>query len=202
MTEKEQHPFLPYIPGNATRLIIGTTPPPRFSQEKLSSKDVNFYYGSKDNKFWDIIGDIANIDFKKENTEEEIEKRKKFLDENDIGICDIVYKTNRKKPDSALDEDLIDIEHLDIVNEILVKYPKMDTLLYTSGFVKQQITQLLKELYGKEICHNGTDENRKETLIVNNKKYNVYILFSPSPNALRGTTSEKREEQYKKFLNI
>ena len=182
---KETHPFQPYIPENATKLIIGTTPPPRFAKNELSDKDVNFYYGSSDNLFWDIVGEIAFVDFKKENSAQEIEKRKNFLEDKNIGICDIVLKTNRKKSDSALDDDLVDIEHLDIVNKILVKHPKIDTLIYTSGFVKKQITQLLKKLFGKEICHKSTKDDEEKELIINNKKYKAVTLIWPSRSANR-----------------
>jgi len=203
MIEKETHPFEPYIPENATKLIIGTTPPPRFAQSKLSDKDVNFYYGSEDNGFWNILGEITENDFKKENSIEEIEKRKMFLKDNNLAICDIVLKTNRKNPTSASDEDLIDIEQLNIIDEILTKYPQIDTLLYTSRFVKKQMTQLLKKIYGKEICHQSTkDDKKKESLRINNKQYNIVILFSPSPSANRRVTPEERKEQYKKYLAL
>ena len=95
--QKEIHPFEPFIEDDATKLIIGTIPPPRFARAELENDDVNFYYGSRDNQFWDIIGQISNIDFKKENSDNEIQKRKQFLREQKIGICDIVSKTRRKK---------------------------------------------------------------------------------------------------------
>jgi len=206
MTEKEIHPFKPYIPENATKLIIGTTPPPRFAKKELSDNDVNFYYGSEDNNFWNIVGEITETKFKKENSIQEIEKRKSFLKENNIGICDIVLSMDRKNPNSALDNDLINIEHLNIIDEILVKYPKIDTLLYTSDFVKTQMTQLLKKIYGKEICHlSSSEDKKKKRLTVNNNQYNVVILYSPSPSANLGIgkgASKKRIEQYKKYLNI
>lgn len=206
MIEKETHPFKPFIPENVTKLIIGTTPPPRFAKNELSDKDVNFYYGSEDNNFWDIIGEIATVDFKKENSIQEIEKRKSFLKENSIGICDIVLRTNRKKTNSALDEDLINIEHLNIINDILTKYAKIDTLIYTSEFVKKQMTQLLKKIFRKEICHLSTSEDkRKQSLLIDHKQYNVVILYSPSRSGNRGigkNAHEKRIEQYKKYLDI
>ena len=210
MIEKETHPFKPYIPENATKLIIGTIPPPRFAKNELSDKDVDFYYGSKDSNFWDIIGEITSVDFKKENSVQEVEKRKNFLKENNIGICDIVLRTNRKEPCSAADNNLINIEHLDIVNEILVKYPKIDTLLYTSEFVRTQMLQLLKKIFGKGICHHSTNQDKKSStndkkvlsLNINEKEYKVVILYSPSPSANRRITPEERKKQYKKYLEI
>jgi hypoxanthine-DNA glycosylase len=202
---KETHPFKPYIPENATKLIIGTIPPPRFAKNELLDKDVNFYYGtSKNNMFWDIIGEIANINFKKENTQEEIEKRKKFLDDNKIGICDIVYKANRKNENSALDKDLTDIEYLDIINEILTKYPTIDTIYYTSKNVEELMKKHLKTIDNENIQYLSPNGNENpKTLIVNNKKYNVIRLYSPSPRAnitIGKNAYEKRVEQYKKYL--
>jgi len=202
MLQKEIHPFEPYIPENATKLIIGTIPPPRFAEKKLSTNDVNFYYGSEDNNFWNILGEITKIDFKKENSIQEIEKRQNFLNDNGIGICDIILKTNRKNSNSALDIDLENIEHLNIIHEILIKYPKIDTLLYTSKFVKTQMTQLLKHTYSKEICHQSTEDKKKKSLIIDKKEYSVVILYSPSRNANRRVSTEERKEQYKKYFNL
>ena len=45
------HPYEPYIPDNATKLIIGSIPPQRFciKHSIIDNDDVKFYYGSKDN---------------------------------------------------------------------------------------------------------------------------------------------------------
>lgn len=43
-----KHPYPPFIPDNATRLIVGTLPPPRFSLGQLKPDDVKFCYGSRD----------------------------------------------------------------------------------------------------------------------------------------------------------
>ena len=42
------HPYEPFIPENATKLIVGTLPPPRFTTGELKEGDVNFCYGSRD----------------------------------------------------------------------------------------------------------------------------------------------------------
>jgi hypothetical protein len=36
-----QHPYKPFIPKQATKLIVGTLPPPRFSMGNLLEKDVD-----------------------------------------------------------------------------------------------------------------------------------------------------------------
>ena len=150
---EEEHPFLPFVPEYATKLIIGTIPPERFYKKNLFCSDVDFYYGSKDNAFWNLLGEIFGIKFLNEKNENEIQKRKNFLTDKKIGICDIVKKTTRKNG-SALDKDLDVKEFLDIT-ELLEANPNIDTLIYTSatGGVKSMMSKYLKNKYNKEICH-------------------------------------------------
>ena len=68
----EIHPFKPYIPEKTKKLIIGTIPPERFSKNELFKDDVNFYYGSRDNSFWELLKVIFDVDFLKINNIEEI----------------------------------------------------------------------------------------------------------------------------------
>lgn len=71
---KSLHPFEPFVPKNSTKLIIGTIPPPRFckNQNNILFDDVYFYYGSQDNYFWPILGDIFNVKFDYNNSENAI----------------------------------------------------------------------------------------------------------------------------------
>ena len=45
---KHTHPYPPFNIENATKLIVGTLPPPRFTEGTLKPGDVNFCYGSID----------------------------------------------------------------------------------------------------------------------------------------------------------
>lgn len=91
------HPFKPFIPEGAKKLLIGTIPPQRFckSPPELSSDDVNFYYGSKDNEFWPIIQEIFNETLNYENNISSIDQRKELLTKQNIGITDIVDQCTR-----------------------------------------------------------------------------------------------------------
>ena len=203
MNNLETHPFEPFIPKDATKLIIGTIPPERFFKKNLSECDVNFYYGSQDNAFWKLISEIANIDFLKKNNSDEIDKRKNFLRNNSIGICDIVKKTNRKDG-SSLDRDLEIVDFLDIA-EILKKYSKINTLIYTSdsGGVKSFMTKYLKKKFSKEICHRTIDKSQKKYSIeINNRIYNVEILYSPSPTALRSLGQDGSQKRLEQWRNV
>ena len=74
-----QHPYWPFIPKNATKLIVGTLPPPRFSQGLLLERDVNFCYGSRNGQLWPILDRIFDLNLKYETTDDAIIQRKEFL---------------------------------------------------------------------------------------------------------------------------
>ena len=65
---KHQHPFSPFIPKEATKLIVGTMPPPRFSLGELKKDDVNFCYGSIDGLLWPVLNTIFNLNLDFETT--------------------------------------------------------------------------------------------------------------------------------------
>ena len=193
-----KHPYEPYVPKWATKLIIGTIPPYRFcvNSQKIEKDDVLFYYGSRDNYLWDIFAELSNHKLDKANTDVAIKQRKELLDKFRIGITDIIATCIHKDGKSD-DASLQNIKFKDI-EKLLADNPKIDTLLYTSDFVKR----LMNEKF--ETYHNIVDKNAREYSInINNKKYRVIILYSPSPTALRGLGKggeEKRKEQYSKYI--
>ena len=125
------HPYQPYIPETATKLIVGTLPPPRFTTGALKDKDVDFCYGSGDGQLWIILDRIFGLDLKFETTAEAIAQREHFLINRGIGICDMVASAKREKVDAS-DIGMKDVELRDLI-KVLQKHPKIDTLLFTGG---------------------------------------------------------------------
>ena len=126
-----QHPYKPFIPKQATKLIVGTLPPPRFSIGNLLEKDVNFCYGSYYNSLWLYIDAIHDLNLSYDNSIEAIEERKQFLIERGIGVCDIVESAERDKIDAS-DLGMKNIKLRNLIG-YLKQYPKVDTLLFTGG---------------------------------------------------------------------
>ena len=56
-----QHPYSPFIPEKANKLIVGTIPPPRFSSGNLFAEDVDFCYGSKYGLLWPILNKVFDL---------------------------------------------------------------------------------------------------------------------------------------------
>lgn len=125
------HPYPPFIPKDATKLIVGTLPPPRFTTEELREGDVDFCYGSRDGQLWQILDRIFALDLDFETTEKAVEQRKEFLAKNRIGICDMVASAEREKIDAS-DLGMMNVELRDLV-DILQKHPSVRSLLFTGG---------------------------------------------------------------------
>ncbi len=125
------HPYPPFIPKDATKLIVGTLPPPRFTTSELREGDVDFCYGSRDGQLWQILDRIFALDLDFETTEKAVEQRKEFLAKHRIGICDMVASAERDKIDAS-DLGMMNVELRDLV-DILQKHPSIRSLLFTGG---------------------------------------------------------------------
>ncbi|MFK5971879.1 MAG: uracil-DNA glycosylase family protein [Flavobacteriaceae bacterium] len=125
------HPYPPFLFEEATKWLVGTLPPPRFSLGHLKEGDVNFSYGSRDGLLWPILNKLFDLDLKFETTREAIEQRADFLRKQKIGICDIVASAERLKIDAS-DLGMQNIELRDLLS-YLRQYPNVHTLLFTGG---------------------------------------------------------------------
>lgn len=125
------HPYAPYFPEGATKLIVGTLPPPRFTVGQFKEGDVNFCYGSISGLLWPVLDKIFDLKLDFETTETAIEQRKAFLKSRGIGICDIVASCRRTKVDAS-DLGMEKIELRDLIG-FLKRYKRIDTLLFTGG---------------------------------------------------------------------
>lgn len=76
--EHVEHTFEPIYNNESQILILGTLP-------SVKSREVDFYYGHPQNRFWKVIGKLTGCD--KYNT---IEEKKKMLLENKIAIWDTI----------------------------------------------------------------------------------------------------------------
>jgi len=195
------HPYEPFIPENATKLIVGTLPPPRFTTGELKVKDVDFCYGSRDGLLWPVLEKLFDLDLKFENTNEAIEQRKRFLIKRGIGICDVVQSSQRDNIDAS---DL-GMENVRLRNmiEILRQHPKIDTLLFTGGnskngpeyFFRKHLKQLPEEINLKVI---SGEVPRIYQFLLEGRIIKTISLTAPSGSANRAIGSMKLYKTLKK----
>ena len=126
-----KHPYQPFLFEEATKLIVGTLPPPRFTTGDLKEGDVDFCYGSRDGNLWPILDSIFGLELRYERSVFAVEQRKNFLKKRKIGICDIVDSANREKVDAS-DLGMSDVKLRNLIG-YLQQYPAISTLLFTGG---------------------------------------------------------------------
>ncbi len=214
------HPYPPFISETATKLIVGTLPPPRFTTGKLKEGDVHFSYGSRDGQLWPILDAIFNLNLLYETTEEASTQRKEFLIKRGIGICDIVASAKREKIDAS-DIGMQDIKLRDLI-VVLQKFPKINTLLFTGGNSKNGpeyfFRKLLKNYNCKlEVVLNEVPRIHEFVVPATSRKIKTISLTAPSGAANRAvgslqgykdmkaknpllTTIDFRIEQYRPFF--
>ncbi|MEZ4874419.1 MAG: uracil-DNA glycosylase family protein [Flavobacteriaceae bacterium] len=214
------HPYPPYIPANATKLIVGTLPPPRFTTRELKEGDVDFCYGSRDGQLWPILNEIFQLNLLFETTESAVLQRKQFLKNRGIGICDIVQSSQRQKVDAS-DLGMQDVALRDLIH-ILKGYPSVEMLLFTGGnskngpeyFFRKLIRQYQIEL---EVLSDTVPRIHQFIHPTTQKRIKTVSLIAPSGAANRAvgslpefkklknkhpemTTVDFRVLQYKKFF--
>jgi len=195
------HPYEPFIPENATKLIVGTLPPPRFTTGELKLNDVDFCYGSRDGLLWPVLDKLFDLDLKFENTNEAIEQRKRFLIKRGIGICDVVQSSQRDKIDAS---DLgMENVRLRNMTEILRQHPKIDTLLFTGGnsqngpeyFFRKHLKQHPEKITLKVI---SGEVPRIYQFLLEGRIIKTVSLTAPSGSANRAIGSMKLYKTLKK----
>lgn len=193
----ETHPWKIYPKKNhsATKLILGSFPPNKFTVLTINKTqcDMDFFYGSRDNFFWQLFSNALNLKYK---FPDDLQRLKNFLVENNWAVSDVVIKCKRKH-NTAYDNDLIDIKWNQSIIEDIIANNKINTIYFTSKWVKEK--------FDKHININKSNTN-----------INHYILPSPSRNGLRSigratfleyqkepkeTATDFRLRYYKDILN-
>lgn len=194
------HPYPPFIPENATKLIVGTLPPPRFTTGDLLDGDVDFCYGTRDGQLWIILDRIFDLQLKFETTDEAVQERISFLEKRGIGVCDMVASARRSRI-NASDAGMKDIELRDLVS-ILQNHPKIDTLLLTGGNSKNGPEYLLRrhlKSHGIKLKNISDSVPRIHTFLLpgTDRKIKTVTLTAPSGSANRAVGSMKKYKELK-----
>lgn len=186
------HPYKPFIPEKATKLIVGTLPPPRFTQGILKEGDVDFCYGSRDGLLWPILDKIFQLNLAFETSDVAIQQRKEFLIGRRIGICDMVESSKREKIDAS-DLGMKEVELRDMIR-ILRAHQNIDTLLFTGGnskngpeyFFRRHIRQEYNDIRLKVVSNQVP---RIHQFLLDGRLINTVSLTAPSGSANRAIGS-------------
>jgi G:T/U-mismatch repair DNA glycosylase len=212
------HPYPPFIPEKATKLIVGTIPPPRFSGQRLYQDDVNFCYGSKHGLLWPILDTIYDLHLVYRHNEKAVEQRKDFLKNFGIGICDMIESCEREK-NNASDLGMDQIKLRNLIG-YLKAFPRINTLLFMGGQSKNGPEYLFRRHlgnFGLKLQTLSVESPRIHQFILDDRRIKTISLISPSNAANRSiganakfkeekrlnknfTTLQFRIDQYRKFF--
>jgi|SRR5579871_26442 len=174
--KEEPHPWPPFIPTNAGKLILGT-----FPTTENNRGAYEFFYPNPLNDFWKLIFEVAGKDLDEYGALEPVVIRKQVLTDLSLGIADIGKRILRQK-DSSKDENLFPIEFTDIFS-LLENQSSIRKIIITSSSGANSVLS-----WFQQYCHlNNTvfhvpkgNLPVKTNFIFNNREIKVDIISSPS----------------------
>lgn len=186
------HPYPPFIPKHASKLIVGTLPPPRFSLGELKPGDIDFNYGSRDGQLWGILDRIFKVGFSYETSIKAVKERQEFLRSHKIGICDMVGCAYRQKIDAS-DLGIKGFELRDLIS-VLRKNTSIKTVLFTGGNSKNGpeyfFRKHLKSYGNIRLKRIGKDSPRIHHFALDSRTIQTVSLTAPSGAANRAVGSK------------
>lgn len=186
--ELEQHPFLDYQLAskeydikNTTVAIIGTFPIYEITNSIESDENARlirthwrkkalfkYFYGSKENHFWDILTKVFNVDFPK--TKEDCLN---ILNENNLFISDTInscFRENFDYQDSSLSIISLNLNLSEIIKEMAKL--NLKKIFFTSDLAKTLFCDIMS------LKNSG----RIQTTIISGKQIILYTLPTPAGN--------------------
>lgn len=194
-----KHPYPPFIQSDTRKLIVGTLPPPRFSQGNLLEKDVDFCYGSHYNSLWLYVDFMYDLNLRFDNSMEAVQQRKEFLKSHKIGICDMVESCEREQLDAS-DLGMTNIKLRDLLSYIK-KYPTIETLLFTGGNSKNGPEYLFRKhlkTFGLKLDLISNEIPRIHQFKLSDRIIQTVSLIAPSGSANRSIGSHPLYKKLKR----
>ena len=188
--EIELRPFPPFLPPNATVLMMGSFPP---AAEKRA---MEFHYPNFQNDMWRVYGLVFFGDamhFQRVGEKAfDAEKIKAFLTARGIGSCPGVRRAVRTHG-NASDAYLKVVETVELP-EILEKIPQCRRICTTGG----KATEILLALLETEV--RAKDFKTGMTITARCGDRDLFVTRLPSTSRAYPMKLEKKAEAYRKFF--
>lgn len=121
----------PFIDDNSTILILGSFP-------SIKTREIGFYYGHPQNRFYKVISRIFN-----EDMPISILDKTQLLSKHHIALYDVIYECDIIGSSDSSIRNVIPIDIKDILN----KYPHIMTIILNGGLAKKLFDKyLLKDI--------------------------------------------------------
>ena len=165
MNKIETHPHEIFMPARASVMIIGSFP----GRGHTEKDNKEWYYESKRNQFWKIIGAVYQRDLS------DVHKKQQLFAEKGIAIGDLFYKVIRKKENNS-DSSLQVIAYHDKALSLIFKKNNFEKILFTSKFVEREFRKLFPAI--ENIATLPSPSPRVATISIA-EKIEVYRLVLP-----------------------
>jgi hypothetical protein len=180
-TENETISF-GFMPNKEVKsLFLGTFPIWEITVGPIGNQNIEFFYGSIVNDFWNCLGFISEMPVNNLNN------RISILDTYNLGITDILETIDRNPANCNADNCLTAVKYNDILN-LKESFPLLKNIFITSGGKgpvvnvnnnKNVATWLKNSMLGHNI--QGFNNNGYvKSISINNIEFNLIYLFSPS----------------------
>lgn len=140
----------PFISHNSKILILGSFP-------SVKTRELGFYYGHFQNRFYKVISKIYD-----EDIPISIEEKKALLDKTHIALYDVIYSCDIINSSDASIKNVVPIN----IKDILDKYPNITTIILNGSLARSLFDKyLLKDIDNKNIsiryCPSTSPANAK-----------------------------------------
>ena len=194
MKTKESHPDWYYPVQGMRALILGTFPPHN------AKRHYEFYYPNSQNRFWDVMAEIANTKLFQNRGPQAVAERKRLMTQLKVGLQNIGKIIERHGVSSA-DNDIVITEFQDILG-IINENDSLQAILLT-GYSGKTSTygEFVKYLTKNQVQHSQPEKVRggSEFTAQFNRPITCIIGNSTS-RAARGVRFECLLEQFKRAI--
>lgn len=177
-----------YMPSKEVKSIfLGSFPIWEITIGPNERRNLEFFYGSIVNEFWNCLGNISEM------PTNDLNSRISIIETYNIGITDILETVYRFPDNSNSDYSLTAINYNNIIN-LKEAFPLLENIFITSGGKgpinnlndnnKNVATWLKDSLRDQNIMGFNT-KGFVKTIYINNIKFNLIYLYSPSRDANR-----------------
>ena len=158
------HECIPlFIKDDSYYLILGSLP-------SVKSREEQFYYAHKRNRFFAVLSDVFN-----EDTPLSIEEKKAFLTRHKIALYDVIYECDIK---GSSDSSIVNVKCIDI-KDILSRYPNIRCIAINGGKAKQLFDKYLLQYVDIDVIYlpSTSPANAKMSIDELVKYYSVLLPY-------------------------
>jgi len=166
-------------------IFLGTFPIWEISVGPMGNENIEFFYGSMVNNFWECLGTITEMSV------DDLEDRIAILENNKFGITDILEKIDRNPANCSSDNCLSAVNYNNIL-KLKESFPSLKNIFITSGGRgpvnrlnnnNKNVATWFKDSLSDYDINGFNTIGFVKSISVNDIEFNLIYLFSPSNNA-------------------